>query len=107
STCLRLKAKSWFVSPAARSPALWIASRPSRNGSRASTWSSAIRLYPLMMGQQVVEVVRHASGQSADTLQLLRLPELLFQQQSLCLRPLRTSQVRDEAYQRRPFGELH
>ena len=34
---------------------------------------------PFDYGQQIIEIVRHAAGQSADRLHLLRLPQMVFE----------------------------
>src|SRR6516165_4553712 len=46
--CLRLKARSWRVSAAARSPAFQISESCSRAGSSRAAWRSNISLYPLI-----------------------------------------------------------
>ena len=83
-TCRRLKASSWRVSAAARSPACRISSTCSRAAGRLSGSCASEQL--AVAGdrrQQVVEVVRDAAGEPADRLHLLRLPELLLQPAAL------------------------
>ena len=71
--CLRLKASSWRVSPAALAPAFWISamSALARIG-RIEVGQQQLAVAE-NHGQQVVEVVRHAAGQPADGFHLLRL----------------------------------
>ena len=74
STCLRPKARSCWVSDAARSAACSIAStsarRPTSLRVEAAAQEAAVHGDDR---QQVVEVVRDAAGQAADGVELLRL----------------------------------
>ena len=79
----RLKASSWRVSAAARSPAAVISSTPRARSSPARRRRSERLAVADDHRQQVVEVVGDAAGEPADRLHLLRLPELLLERPPL------------------------
>ena len=81
--CFRLKASSWRVKRAARCPP---SQSPRFLRDRLLVGMSVEQQLAVSedRGQQIVEVVRHAAGQPADGLHLLRLPELLFTGRSAC-----------------------
>ena len=79
-TCLRLKASNWRVRLAARSEAA-----VNLLEAFAGLGRVLVRVHQQQLGiapddrQHVVEVVRHAAGELADGLHLLRLAQLLLQ----------------------------
>ena len=79
SGCWREKASRRCVNCAARSAP--VSALSSARSARASTTPRlAMPRLPMMMVEQIVEVVRDAAGQLADRLHLLRLPQRLLGQ---------------------------
>ena len=83
----RLKASNW-----------WVSAPPRSAERRISSSALALRLLQVAArqqqiavagdhGQQIVEIVRHAAGQPAHRLHLLRLPELLLQPDAVAAHP--------------------
>ena len=83
STCLRLNARSWRVSRAARSVAFLISSRSALQRRAVLGVLEREGGVAADRGQHVVEVVSHAAGEPADRLELLALAKLLLEQLAL------------------------
>ena len=83
STVLRLKASNWRVMPEARSAADLICAVLSASRLPAgNSFGQDLRVAE-DDGQQIVEVVSHAAGQTADSLHLLRLAQSLLERHPL------------------------
>ena len=81
--CGRLNASSRLVSAAPRSAARLIASASAHFGSSGSSMQRQQIGRAENGRQHVVEVVRHAAGEAADGVHLLRLPQLIFERETL------------------------
>ena len=83
STCMRLKARSWRVSEAARSAARSMSSTLRAAGVALRKNIEQKLGVAFDDHQKIVEVVRDAAGKAADGFHFLRLAELIFEELAL------------------------